>query len=134
MDLRLTCPRCGQKLVLDDAAIGAEVPCPTCGHLLTVPNAVFSRRLLIVIAGVVGLIFIIWTQWSDRSLTSEDFWSVFGTVVVIASAGVLYFFPSFVGRNKRNSSAILVLNFFLGWTLLGWVIALVWAVTKDPDR
>ena len=25
------------------------------------------------------------------------------------------------------------LNLFLGWTLLGWVVALVWARTKDPQ-
>jgi hypothetical protein len=27
--------------------------------------------------------------------------------------------------------AIGVLNFFLGWTLLGWIGALVWACTAD---
>ena len=44
-----------------------------------------------------------------------------------------YFFPSicaFVGRHP-NASAILILNLFLGWTLLGWVGALVWAATKS---
>ena len=30
-------------------------------------------------------------------------------------------------------TAIFILNAFFGWTLLGWVIALVWAAMKDPD-
>lgn len=44
----------------------------------------------------------------------------------------LYFLPSLVGKDKRNASAIFVLNFFLGWTLIGWVVAMVWACTYDP--
>ena len=46
---------------------------------------------------------------------------------------ILYFLPSIVAvcRRKRSDLAIGVLNLFLGWTLIGWVVALVWACTKD---
>ena len=44
---------------------------------------------------------------------------------------ILYFLPSIIVRNKRNASAIVALNLFLGWTFVGWVISLVWALTKD---
>ena len=44
----------------------------------------------------------------------------------------LYFIPSMVGLRKTDALAIFVFNFFLGWTFLGWVLALVWACTKDP--
>jgi hypothetical protein len=27
--------------------------------------------------------------------------------------------------------SILLLNFFLGWTMIGWVVALVWSVKND---
>lgn len=30
---------------------------------------------------------------------------------------------------KKHASGIIILNVFLGWTLLGWVAALVWAVS-----
>lgn len=48
---------------------------------------------------------------------------------------VLYFTPTLVARAryKRNAAAITVLNVFLGWTLIGWVIALVWACTVDQQ-
>lgn len=46
----------------------------------------------------------------------------------------IYFIPSLVGRNKDNFTAIFLLNFFLGWTLIGWVVALVWAATNDRPQ
>jgi hypothetical protein len=46
---------------------------------------------------------------------------------------VMYFLPSIIAiaRNKRDVTAILLLNLFLGWTMIGWVVALVWAVMQD---
>jgi hypothetical protein len=43
----------------------------------------------------------------------------------------LYFLPTLVarGRHLPESAAIGLLNLFLGWTLIGWVIALIWAIT-----
>ena len=60
-------------------------------------------------------------------------------VIVFILAVLLYFLPSIIGKNKRNANAILALNFFLGWTLIGWVVAMVWAlateapVEQEPD-
>ena len=45
----------------------------------------------------------------------------------------LYFLPSFLARDRRNFAAIFVFNFFLGWTFIGWIIALIWAVTAEPQ-
>jgi hypothetical protein len=46
---------------------------------------------------------------------------------------VMYFLPSILAlaRSKRDTTAIVLLNFFLGWTMIGWVVALVWAVKTD---
>jgi len=46
-----------------------------------------------------------------------------------------YFFPAILasGRNHPQRYAIGILNFFFGWTFLGWVIALVWAATAIPQ-
>lgn len=46
---------------------------------------------------------------------------------------LFYFIPSIVAlaRSKRNTLSIFLLNLFLGWSLVGWVIALVWAVKVD---
>jgi len=44
---------------------------------------------------------------------------------------VLYFLPSIIGRDKRESTGIFLLNLFLGWTLIGWVVAFLWACASD---
>ena len=43
----------------------------------------------------------------------------------------IYFIPTMMASGKKNATAIFALNLFLGWTILGWVVALVWACVKD---
>lgn len=68
---------------------------------------------------------------AERQIASEatlQFILIIGAFII----GVFfYFIPSIVGRHKTNARAILVLNLFLGWSFIGWVVALVWACTKD---
>jgi hypothetical protein len=46
---------------------------------------------------------------------------------------VMYFLPSIIAlaRGKRDLLAIFLLNFFLAWTVIGWFVALIWAVKHD---
>jgi hypothetical protein len=55
--------------------------------------------------------------------------------VTLAILVVLYLIPAIVAqfREKRNAGAILALNILLGWTGLGWALALIWAVTVDAE-
>ena len=53
-----------------------------------------------------------------------------GTVFLII-AFLLYFLPAVIARKKPNASSVFVINLFLGWTLIGWVVALAMAVA-DP--
>ena len=50
---------------------------------------------------------------------------------LIALSLFIYFLPTYLGRRKRNVGAIFALNLLLGWTLVGWVAALVWALSHD---
>ncbi|MFY9753022.1 MAG: superinfection immunity protein [Candidatus Acidiferrales bacterium] len=43
----------------------------------------------------------------------------------------LYFLPTFVGRNRHDATGIFLVNFVLGWTVIGWVAAMIWACTPD---
>lgn len=45
---------------------------------------------------------------------------------------LLYFLPAIIGRDKRDAAGIFLLNLFLGWTVIGWVIALIWACAAEP--
>jgi uncharacterized membrane protein len=56
-----------------------------------------------------------------------------GLTAFFIIGGVFYFLPSLIAlmRGKSNSIAILALNLFLGWTLIGWVVSLVWSLSSD---
>ena len=51
--------------------------------------------------------------------------------LVLAFSAASYFFPTLIGRKKKTLTAIIVLNLLTGWTVIGWIVALVWATTKD---
>ena len=46
----------------------------------------------------------------------------------------LYFLPAYLGRNRSDFKAILVLNLLAGWTFIGWIIALLWALSSGQQR
>ena len=47
----------------------------------------------------------------------------------------IYFLPTLLAEKHRhrNATSIMLINFFLGWTLLGWLGALVWAIYRERD-
>jgi Superinfection immunity protein len=47
----------------------------------------------------------------------------------------IYLLPSTVAKRRRHNNrlAITVLNVLLGWSGIAWVIAMVWACTKDVE-
>lgn len=52
--------------------------------------------------------------------------------LVLVCGMVLYFVPAWVAnsRKHRNENSILAVNILLGWTLIGWVVALAWALAS----
>lgn len=52
-------------------------------------------------------------------------------IITIITLG--YTLPTAVAfvRSKRDRIAICVTNLLLGWTFLGWIIALIWALKHD---
>ena len=50
---------------------------------------------------------------------------------------VLYWLPTIIAiaRHTHSALGVAALNFFLGWTGVGWFIALMWALAATPaDR
>ena len=48
-------------------------------------------------------------------------------LVIVIIVVCIYFIPSMVGQGRENGVGVFVLNLFLGWSFVGWVVALVWA-------
>jgi hypothetical protein len=58
-----------------------------------------------------------------------------GTFLLIMVALAVYILP-FIVAAKRECKAIAgigVVNLFLGWTFVGWVVALAWAACGEID-
>lgn len=48
----------------------------------------------------------------------------------------VYFLPTLIAfiRRKTNRLPIFLLNLFAGWTVLGWIGALIWGATSDKGK
>lgn len=59
-----------------------------------------------------------------------------GGLIVLMSLIAIYILPGLIAsaRDHHNKLAIWVLNILLGWMLLGWVVALVWAFTRVDQK
>ena len=55
-------------------------------------------------------------------------------LLIIGSCLMLYFLPTIIGWRRRNAREIFWLNFVIGWTALGWIIALFHALPKDAKK
>lgn len=46
----------------------------------------------------------------------------------------LYFLPAIIAaaRQTNNATGILLVNIFLGWTVIGWFVALVMSIYSAP--
>lgn len=58
----------------------------------------------------------------------------FGMLIILGLC--LYFLPSFIAYRRKhlNLGAVFVANLFLGWTFLGWVLCLVWALMRTQTK
>ena len=48
----------------------------------------------------------------------------------------IYFAPTIIAvlKRKRNWLAIFLVNLFFGWTIIGWILALIWSVLHEERR
>ena len=56
-----------------------------------------------------------------------------GLVILIIVGILIYFIPMFIAnsRHVKNMDGIVLVTLFLGWTVLGWLIAVVWASSAE---
>ncbi|HEY2954155.1 MAG TPA: superinfection immunity protein [Candidatus Eisenbacteria bacterium] len=57
--------------------------------------------------------------------------------ILMLSCAVLgvYLLPTIVAgvRKKKNLPKIVLVNVLLGWSVIGWIVAMVWAVSSEPE-
>lgn len=86
-----------------------------------------NRRQKAIVGTILGGGLLLLGLWA--AARSADAGSI-ALLLIIAGLAV-YFLPLAVAQHRRHpqSLAIGVLNIVAGWTLLGWIVALVWACT-----
>jgi hypothetical protein len=86
------------------------------------------KIVVITAAAVVGLFFIV--------KVLPYLLGVLGFGVLVAILFIPYWIPTIVAAARKHPStgAILTLNLSLGWTFVGWVAALVWAVANTSRQ
>lgn len=146
------CPMCRQAVAVMPEHAGTVLACPFCRSQFTapdlpqvvqvVPTAVtdirrLKRRQGIPAGFAISLIVLIVVAGLAAAFVSmhnpAEGETAFGLgSVLLGVVGLfIYFIPSLIGISRKNAAAIIALNIFLGWTILGWVFALVWALTSD---
>lgn len=65
----------------------------------------------------------------------SDVGSVLVAVLVFVVAFSIYFMPAATASHRgcKAAGGIFVVNLFLGWTFVGWVVALAWAVSGETE-
>jgi hypothetical protein len=86
----------------------------------------FQKRLIAaIVIGAVAAYFM--------PILVNGFWPfLMAPAPIVLWASTIYFIPALVAwvRQHYNAPAIIILNLLLGWTGLGWAVALVWAATN----
>ncbi len=65
---------------------------------------------------------------------------VAGQILFALVLAALFFLPTIIAAKKRhpNRIGIFVVNLLMGWTGLGWIVALIWALiapqTSSPQK
>lgn len=82
------------------------------------------KQLFLLLLSSFGLMLV------GSILGSTNGVSSIGFLLFIIGSGMLYFTPSIIAYKRQvQTNTIFVINFFLGWTLLGWVVSLAWALS-----
>ncbi len=146
------CQHCNQSIEFPKDASGQIVECPNCkmetllfipkkavppplpGVQKNKPNTQFNVAIAVI--SIITICFLMAIATNERSSANEISSSIAGAilgVLGIAIGAIIYFLPSLIARDKKkkNTQAIFTLNLLTGWTFIGWVVAIVWAVTKD---
>jgi hypothetical protein len=56
-------------------------------------------------------------------------------MITLFVIGLLYFLPTIVASNRGHGvTGVLLLNVFFGWTGIGWMALLLWALLSAPKR
>jgi|GEM_PF-1076171 len=139
MNLEIECPHCRRAI---SAPADTEVTCHLCGGGLIAKSPGFKTPAKpaksknhgspILLAFLLILLLL-----GIHAATTEEFTFDAGLICQVVSMGlvaVAYLIPSTIValRDTSHQKLIFLLNLFTGWTVIGWIVALVWSIVDKP--
>ncbi len=54
-------------------------------------------------------------------------------MTLLSTLFIMYWLPTIIAivRQAHSALGVFIVNFLLGWTVLGWVLALIWSLAAD---
>ena len=134
--IHFSCDHCGQSIEAPKEYQGIVLDCPTCQQKTLCPpvSERFQRKSAFIFkaAWKVAWIRIVMFLSLILLVGFVFFPDYLGFLILVG----LYFLPYFIAYSRKhlNREAVLVANLLLGWTGLGWVICLVWALMRTETE
>jgi hypothetical protein len=60
--------------------------------------------------------------------------AMFFFMFAMMACAIVYFSPTIIARQRDNVLKVFMVNFLIGWTVVGWVITLIWALGPKPGH
>lgn len=88
---------------------------------------------LVALAVILGAIALLSEDVAERDFGATD---ILVGLVLLVVAAVFYMLPALIAvqRKHRQALPLAIINFFLGWTYVGWVGCLAWAFQSFETR
>lgn len=104
-----------------------DAPPTSAGGAVTTEE--LGMGLIVVLIILLGLLLVVGSQADEAKIAS------FG-IGMIALPALFYFAPLYIAWKRKHPQilAIGVLNLVGGWTVIGWIVAMVWACTLDRSQ
>lgn len=153
------CPSCGVEQVVPQVLIPVAQPAmaappspmvvvdtpsltdrPRARHRSNDPFPVGTvAAMAVALVLVIALVLVVSREESPRGAGADFVATATSVATGLAVIGLLlflYLIPTFIAHRRRhpNAASITALNILLGWAFVGWVAALVWALTEVRSR
>lgn len=71
----------------------------------------------------------------ESSAAQSSGGGLLGMLPMLFIMAPIYFLPTIIAVAKRNHrTKVILINIFLGWTIVLWILSLVWACKRDEQK
>ena len=127
-----TCPYCCKEIPLK------AKKCQYCGEWIINKKELRKENNIFKVFSIICFFFFcifvaIYITNMGTGSETEDTLLITGIVGCVAY--YLYFLPTVIATKKKhsNTTAIFLINLLLGFTIIGWIVALIFSVMEDKN-